>query len=203
MSGSFGGSEAAAPFRLRRRFWKRPRFWLACLLSLTAPRPVFPGDPSEPVTEYQLKAAFLLNFAKFVEWPEGPARQGPIQICVAGKDPFGDLLVDVLRGQSAQGRALAVARPKGPEDFRQCGVLFIAASEKKRQAILQAVRGAPVLTVGETPGFAESGGMVNLVLESKRIRLESNPDEAAQAGLRISSRLLQLTRVVKTAAGGQ
>ncbi len=164
--------------------------------------PASNGEGPEPVTEYQLKAAFLLNVARFVEWPE-PVRDGPIQFCVAGKDPFGDLLPDVLRDQRVQGRPLAAVHPRSPAEMRQCRVLFVSASERKRAGdILKAVRGAPVLTVGETPRFAEDGGMVNMVLDASKIRLESNPDAVAQAGLRISSRLLQLTRVVRAAAGG-
>ena len=154
------------------------------------------GDAS---LEYQVKAAFLYNFAKFVEWPAGKLGDGgsPIAVCVFGRDPFGATLDQTLQGKTANDRTLVVRRATAAADLKRCHILFISSSEKKRMAeTLQSLGGGSVLTVGETEGFTEQGGMVNFTREQNKVRLEINPAAAARAGIRISSQLLKLARVV-------
>jgi hypothetical protein len=164
------------------------------------------ASASEPVPlEYRLKAAFLLNFAKFVEWPGSDRTYGkPFSFCVVGSDGFGPALEDTIAGKELAGRATNVRRLRTHSDAKNCNVLFIAASERGRvQEILQSLAAEPVLTVSEIPRFAERGGMINFVLKDNRIHFEINPQRASRVGLRISSHLLQLASVVATQDGGR
>lgn len=147
--------------------------------------------------EYQIKAAFLYNFVKFVRWEdEGPA-PSPIRICVLGEDPFGPAL-DALRGKTARGRTVAVARVSVSEALRECQVAFISSSERDRvPQIVESLETAGVLTVGETEGFLGAGGVINFVPERNKIRFEINVGAAEKAGLRISSKLLNVAKAVR------
>lgn len=150
-----------------------------------------------PPTEYQVKAAFLYNFGRFVEWPQSAAPASAFTICVLGKDPFGKALDKLIQGKSLQGRKLAARRLERVEDAGDCRILFISPSEDARLTqILAGLRGRSVLTVGEAKRFAERGGMINFRLEAGRVRFEINPEAAAQAGLTISSQLLRLATIV-------
>ncbi|HEU5123058.1 MAG TPA: YfiR family protein [Verrucomicrobiae bacterium] len=146
-------------------------------------------------TEYQLKAAFLFNFAKFVDWPSAAFTNSaaPLVIGVLGQDPFGKDLENTVRNKNISGRSI-VARTVGSiPDARQCHILFISNSESKRlREILEGLRGASVLTVGENEKFFVSGGMVNFVVEGRKIRFQINDAAAKAAGLKISSKLLSL-----------
>ena len=154
-----------------------------------------PGLAADP-EEYQIKAAFLYNFARLVDWPTAPA--GPVVIAILGQDPFGEVLDRAVNGKTIGGRPLIVRRPSRIAELKDCRILFVAASEKKRVApILSAVRGAAVLTVGEFEGFLEEGGGVNFAVENDRVRFDVNLRAARQAGLLISARLLNLARLVK------
>lgn len=166
------------------------------LAVLGTPAAVF-GGPT--LGEYQAKAAFLYNFTKFVEWPPQvfatPA--APLQICVLGDDPFGASL-DALAERSTQGRALVIRRVATPGQGAACQILFIAASEEARlPQLLAALAARPVLTVADVPGFAEAGGMINLSVDESRVRMEINVEAAQRAGLRISSQVLRLARIVR------
>jgi hypothetical protein len=146
--------------------------------------------------EYQVKAAYLYNFAKLVDWP-APAN-GPVVIAVFGRDPFGDVLDRTVQGKTIDGRPLVVERLSNLEQLKGCHILFVSAAEKKRLgAILSAVRGEPVLTVGEFEGFLDAGGKVNFTVEQNRIRFDVNLSAARQVGLRISARVLNLARLVR------
>lgn len=152
---------------------------------------------AQPVSrEYLVKAAFLYNFVKFVEWPSRTA-SGPIVICVAGRNPFGTILADTIRGEIVAGRTLEARVILEPDDA--CHVTFIPAGANAG-AYLRAARGAAILTVGEAPGFIEQGGLIRFYLEGGGVRFEINRDGADRAGLRISSRLLQLARIVPAPA---
>jgi hypothetical protein len=147
--------------------------------------------------EYQLKAAFLYNFVKFVEWPPEAfaGERSPLTICVYGADPFGDTLDGVVRGETLGERSLLVQRPEALDDLRDCHVLFVSRSERQRMPeILSRVEGAPVLTVGDTDGFLRAGGMINFVLEENKVRFLINPEAAGRSSLRISSKLLRLAK---------
>lgn len=150
--------------------------------------------------EYQVKAAFLYNFAKFVEWPPGAFRsaQDPITICVLGPNPFDDSLKEAVRGKTLDGRMFVVRQTLDVQQGTGCHILFVNPSERMRfQSMLEALRTNSVLTVGETPGFAAEGGIVNFKLQGGKVRLEINVDAAERAKLRVSSKLLSLAEIIK------
>jgi hypothetical protein len=140
--------------------------------------------------EYRVKAAYLFNFAKFVEWPAAAAA-GPISICVAGRNVFGDALAETVRGEAVNGRPFAVRVILEPEPG--CHIIFVPQGAAVA-AYLRAARTSPALTVGESADFIEQGGIVNFTLEGANVRFEIDPQAAERVGLRISSRLLRLAR---------
>ena len=149
--------------------------------------------------EYEVKAAFLFNFTKFVEWPPAAFadERSPLKICVLGENPFGKTL-HALIGDEVGGRRLSLTHLENLNNLETCHVLFVSRSERERLGqIVTAVRNAPVLTVGDTPGFIDQGGMINFVLEGSKVRFDINQEAAERAGLKISSRLLALAKHVK------
>ncbi len=147
--------------------------------------------------EYGVKAAFLLNFTKFIEWPPTAFAQpgAPFTICVLGEDPFGRMLDNIVAGETANGRRLVVERLRRPP-VSGCQVLFVARSEKDPAKILQGA-GPGVLTVGETESFLQDGGVIALLLENRRVRFDVNLRAAENSGVTISSKLLNVARSVK------
>jgi hypothetical protein len=173
---------------------------LAALLSSAWP----PLDRAQanPPSEYQLKAAFLFNFAKFVEWPAASFSdpRSPFVICILGADPFGHAMDDALLGKMIGERGVAIERSKELADARHCQMVFVSSSEKSRVAeILDGLKGTSTLVVGETEGFAAAGGMIQFVLEDNRVRFLINTDATDRAGLKVSSKLLSLARLVHDA----
>jgi hypothetical protein len=154
-------------------------------------------NPAQGPSEYQVKAAFLYNFVKFVEWPETPVvQEGAILLCMLGKDPFGGALERVVEGKTVNGRPLVIRRIGDIAAARSCQVLFVSASEAGRVSeITRAVRGWNVLTVSEIDRFSERGGIITFLMEGQKVRFQINPKTAASAGLKISSKLLQLAVV--------
>lgn len=155
----------------------------------------------QEMEEYQVKAAFLYNFAKFVEWPPQAFKtpQDPIAICVLGANPFGAALADLIRGKSIDGRPIVFRLVQEAEEAGACQILFVGASAEKRfRSLWGNLTPAGLLTVGEAPGFTADGGMINFKLDSGRVRFEINLDAAQRAQLHISSKLLSLAQIVKT-----
>lgn len=149
--------------------------------------------------EYQIKAVFLFNFLQFVEWPSTvfAAADTPIRIGVLGDDPFGPALEEAVRDETIDGRRLTVRRSQRIEDMADCQLLFIGKSESRRLAeILSSLEGRPVLTVGEVGGFTRQGGIISFYADGKKVRFEINPATARRCGLKLSSQLLGLGRVV-------
>jgi hypothetical protein len=140
--------------------------------------------------EYRVKAAYLFNFAKFVEWPRDAAA-GPLVICAAGRNVFGDVLDETLRGETINGRAVVARVILEPDPG--CHIVFVPRGAMAA-AYVRAAQAAPILTVGESPDFIGLGGIANFILEGANVRFEMNPAAADRAGLRISSRLLRLAR---------
>jgi hypothetical protein len=157
-------------------------------LSLTLAATVWPAAAQDVTLEYRVKAAYLYNFVKFVDWPAA-ARTGPLTLCVAGRNPFGDVLADTIRGESIDGRPLAtrVVADADPS----CPVVFIPGGVAAGP-FLSAARGTPTLTVGETDSFLMQGGIIAFVADGRTVRFAISTDAAAQAKLTISSRLLRL-----------
>jgi hypothetical protein len=171
------------------------RFLAVVLLAFTA--------LAQTIDEYQVKAAFLYSFAKFVEWPglAFKSDKDPMHICVLGQDPFGSALTEAVEGKTLLGRAFLVADISDTARAADCQILFIGSSERKRlRSIFKAIQTAGVLTVGGTDDFAGQGGIVNFKLEGGRVRLEINVEAAGKAKLRISSKVLNLAQIVKPGA---
>ncbi len=148
-------------------------------------------------SEFQLKAAFIYNFAKFVEWPVEafPASYSPFVIGIIGDNPFDDTLGQTVLNKQINGHPFRVVQFKTLADLKRCHILFIGLSERKRLAeILRSIRGASVLTVSDLDHFLPAGGMIHFLMEGKKVRFEINDAAAKQAGLRISSKLLNLAK---------
>lgn len=153
------------------------------------------------VSEEEIKAAFLFNFAKFVEWPPLHNSASVFVVGVLGRDSFAAALEQIVQGKAINGKPLLVRRLSRPPESRGCHVVFLTGDDKNRpKQLLAAISAEGVLTVGEAEEFAERGGVIGFVKESNRIRFEINLEAASRAGLRVSSRLLQLARVVHTAS---
>jgi hypothetical protein len=153
----------------------------------------------DSLPEYKVKAAYLFNFLKFVEYPPESFADplAPIVIGVVGEDPFGSALPQVVIGKTVQGRDLVIHVYRAGEDLRGAHILFISASERKRlPAILSGLRGSSVLTVSDATGFLDVGGMIQFVNEDQRVRFAINADAAARAKLKMSSKLLSLARAI-------
>jgi hypothetical protein len=149
--------------------------------------------------EYKVKAAYLFNFLKFVEYPPESFADSlaPIVIGVVGEDPFGSALPQVVIGKTVQGRDLVIHVYRTGEDLRGAHILFIGASERKRlPAILSSLRGSSVLTVSDAAGFLEAGGMIQFLNENGRVRFAINVEATNRAKLKMSSKLLSLARLV-------
>ncbi|HYP07489.1 MAG TPA: YfiR family protein, partial [Bryobacteraceae bacterium] len=148
--------------------------------------------------EDEVKAAFLLNFTKFVEWPASAFLDNstPISLCILGEGPVADTLAHLVQDERAHGRAIAVKTVKAPGPSDGCHVLFIARSEKDVRTLLAGVRPG-VLTVGESDSFIAEGGMIKFVVENRRVRFDISQAKAARAMLAVNGRLLNVARVVE------
>ncbi|MES1180225.1 MAG: YfiR family protein [Verrucomicrobiota bacterium] len=175
---------------------KFPPLLAAILLLLQIFVPGFKaGAQDTSPTEYQIKAAFLYNFAKFVEWPPQAfaGDQSPIVIGVLGKNVFDDNLEKIIHGKTVNNHPFLFKEFHAVAEATNCHILFISASEEKRlPKILESLRGASVLTVSETDQFIADGGMIDFVIEDKKIHFQINDEAAKKAGLKISSKLLSL-----------
>jgi hypothetical protein len=142
--------------------------------------------------EYQVKAAFLLNFVKFVEWPASafPEQDSPISICILGADPFGKTLDQLVAGESVNGRKLTVERVKRTPPPKNCQVVFLSKAETLPSW------GPGVLTIGEGDNFVREGGMIGFLIENRRVRFDINQIAAEKAELKLSSKLLSVARSV-------
>ena len=177
-----------------RRAWARIATCILLLAWIPAAAP-----QSEELSEYQLKAAFLYNFAKFVEWPaEAFVDAGaPLRICVLGENPFGNGLVETVQGRKVNGHPLMVAPISETHQAKGCHMLFLSRAERKRMPqVLEVLHNSSTLTVGESDDFVRAGGVINFVLEAGKVRFEVNLRASEQARLKISSKLLSLARAV-------
>jgi len=186
------------------KLWKRlrpaarSRAALRLFLALLLISPGKLGAQSQ-AGEYAVKAAFLFNFAKFIDWPTDSFKNSsdPLTYCVAGDDPFGDSLDQALAGKTIGGHPVRLLRPKKPEDADVCQIIFLASKQEKLSArYLEHVKDHSVLTVGEADDFLRQGGIIRFILEDNRVRFEINLTTAEHAKLKVSSRLLALARNV-------
>ncbi|MGH9748514.1 MAG: YfiR family protein [Candidatus Polarisedimenticolia bacterium] len=171
---------------------------------LAAPPPPIERPAPGAFGQYQVKAAFLFNFMKFVEWPPGaiPTGGAPWTLCLLGHDPFHGALEETVRGRTAGGRACEIRRVAAAAELPGCHLLFASLYEDDTiGAILARVASRPILTAGETDRFEHAGGMIRFVVEGDRVRFVVNAGAARHAGVKISSKLLSLARSVKGLEG--
>ena len=150
--------------------------------------------------EFEVKATYLYNFARFVEWPTtaAVAKSDSFPICVLGQDPFGPALDTIVAGETIGGKAVLAKRVLKPQDAVSCRVLYISLSEETRlREVLAGLDKAAVLTVSDIPQFSQRGGMIQFVQESNKIRFEVNLASAEDAGLTLSSELLKVAVLVR------
>jgi hypothetical protein len=179
----------------------------AAILLATVARAVVPlgteaGGAESPLPEYQVKAACLYNFAKFVDWPPRAFadQKSPIVFGVLGENPFGNTLEGIIKNKTINGRTLMIKRSRRAEDLKDCHILFISHSEEARQAqILKSLEGLSILTVGDTEEFLANGGIINFKMQNNKVRFEVNKVTAERAALKISSELLDLAIAVRAA----
>ena len=155
-------------------------------------------------SDYQVKAAYLYNFGRFIEWPRVvTAKSGPFTVCVLGQDPFGSTLDATMAGETIAGRNVVAKRSSTPEESVNCEILFLSAAEAGRlNKIMEDLDKAAVLTVSDMPQFAQRGGMIQFVLEGNRVRFEVNLTATQHAGLTLSSDLLKVATAVRKNPGG-
>jgi len=156
---------------------------------------------AKPIREYDLKAAFLFNFAQFVEWPPEafPEASTPFVICVLGDDPFGKSLDEIVANEAIRNRKIVVQRHRDVQEISICHILYVGASETPRVShILPALLERHILTVGETDFFTTHSGIIQFRLSENRLRLRINVEAARMAKLSISSQLLRQAEIVET-----
>lgn len=154
---------------------------------------------TQPSLEYQVKAAYLLNFTRYVEWPAESfeAPEAPVSICVLGRDPFGRVLDATVLGRTTHGRPVAIRRVRSDGEAATCHLVFISRETWRAQRdLLGRLRTLGVLTVGESPEFAREGGVIGFTIQDESVRFVVNAKARDRAGLRISSRMLSLAAAV-------
>jgi hypothetical protein len=189
-------ASAAAPGMPSRRLARLLLF--VAVLSTACLRPVH----AQSLTEYEIKAAFIYNFAKFVQWPASAFAQpqSPLILCLIGKDVFGSAL-DTIDHKLAQGHELQVRRQVRLEEVKSCHILFVSESERSKLALIfHAVAGASILTISDLDRFAEAGGIIGLYKVDNQLQFAINLEAARSAGLQINSQLLKLARIVQRSA---
>ncbi|TAK06616.1 MAG: YfiR family protein, partial [Candidatus Manganitrophaceae bacterium] len=177
-----------------------PRIFIFLITLLLCAEAALPPAQAQPgsASEYQVKAAFLYNFAKFVEWPpEALPDDRPFVIGILGQDPFDGLIDEAVAGKTVRDRRIVVKRYSKMEDTIESQILYIGASEGENAIrIAKRIGRAPILTVSDADRFAEQGGMVQLMVEQNRVRFAINVAAVERAGLKPSSQLLKLARIV-------
>jgi hypothetical protein len=190
------------------------KFAVLALAFFATPIALKANDDSTVSREYQIKAAFLYNFTKFVDWPKEKVTDSntPLTIGIIGKDPFGSAF-DPVEDKDTKARKVIIQRFEGfveleksgkkkkdqphpkSQDIQKCHLLFICPSESERIAdIIASVKDHSVLTVGDVKGFLEAGGVTNFIVEEQKVRFEINVTTAKQAKLEIRSKLLRLAK---------
>lgn len=180
--------------RLSKGKWWRWGWLIA--MGLSASGLGYPEGGGPP--EYQVKAAFVFNFAKYVDWPPEsfPSKDSPMTLCIIGRDPFGAALGSI-EGRNVHGRPLRIRRNVAAEDAGGCNIAYLSESEERRVAgILKAIGTQPVLTMSDLEGFAEAGGAVGLFVAEERLQFDANFTALQRANLKASAQALKLARTV-------
>ena len=185
--------------RIRVR-WRLRLAALICLILAAGLFPRVASSQTDPAPgaplEYRLKAVFLLDFTKFIDWPPGTlgAPDSPFSICVLGNNPFGNELDRVVNGEVVYGRKAAVRKIASPQAPGSCQIVFVGLQDETSELLAQLGRG--VLTVGEGGEFIRGGGMISFVVENHRVRFDINQAAAERAGFKLSSKLLSVAKSV-------
>jgi hypothetical protein len=170
----------------------------SCIIALGV---LFSADArAQMADQYRVKAAFLYNFSKFVEWPPQSFKSlsSPFVIGVLGKNPFGRALTEVIAGRTFSGRPLQMREVTDAQQAADCQIVFVSSSERKRlKALFDALDSCGVLTVGEAENFTTEGGIINFKIEGGSVRLQINLVAARKQQLRISAKLLSLAEIVE------
>lgn len=188
----------AAVRAVARRVRRAAMLLAAC--SLLAGQLPLNGDPSEGTSGYPVKLGFLYQFALFVQWPADSfnSATAPLVVCVVGQDPFDAELEEQFEGRTVEKHHMLIRRAKNTDDLKACHMVFVPAPESRQTAkVIASLQGTTVLTVGETEGFAERGGIINFTIYENRLHFEINLDAVRQTRLTISSRVLALARIVR------
>lgn len=177
---------------------------LACICIALTPGAI--ATAQAQAQEYALKAAFLYKFGLYIEWPSSAfsSPTSPINLCVAGEDPFGKSLDKVVAGERINGRNVVIRRLQTAGRDSGCHILYIGGSDaQRREQIVEAVRGSSVLTVSDARGSTSGAGIIDFVIKDNRVRFDIDDEAAAQNGLAISSKLLSLALNVKRRASSK
>ncbi len=186
---------------LRRSLWRRASGVLLALIWMVGAASARDAAEAERPSQEDVEAAYLYNFGKFVRWPQ-VAAQGPLTICVAGRDSMSQEIARLVTGETIDGRPLVVRSPDSAERVDGCSILFIGAPQSDRVAdFLSAASGKPVLTVGDTPDFLVRGGMIQFVLVEDHVRFSVNLAAATHSNLQLSSELLKVALAVQGQPG--
>ncbi|MBF0188734.1 MAG: YfiR family protein [Magnetococcales bacterium] len=167
---------------------------LALLLSFLVVSPLHAGSSKE----LRLQVAYLYNFTKFVTWPSGafPSSDAPFRLCILGRDPF-ERFVNILKKKKVKGRPITIDRLSADAALTGCHIAFISPDDGSLWlADVQRDSTQPTLIVGDTPGFASRGGMINFIRQGNKLRFEVNREAVKRAGLKVSSTMLQIGRIV-------
>jgi hypothetical protein len=207
LQGQYGGGFSwwwhFAPRLNSCRIRRASFFIVACWFLLN---PLNSLSVNEESLEYPLKLAFLYNFTKFVEWPSDSFRVpgASLAICVIGNDPFSPDLEAELRTRRVGSHPVEIKTLKSSDELSVCHMVFVPVTEKSQAArIVSGLKGSSTLTVGEIEGFAVQGGIINLTIEENKLHFEVNPLAAERAGLKISSKLLNMATIVKDQDDGK
>ncbi len=173
---------------------------MSAILFLAIPSDLLAGNAgldSPTVTEYEVKAAYVYYFAKFIEWPQTafPAQSAPVTIGIIGDDEFGAMLGNIVKNKTIQEHPIAVRLLKWPADLQTCHMVYISSSEQKRlRQIVESMHERSVLTITEAELDSQEKGIVNLFIEGGKVQFEVDISAAEKAHLHISSKLLRLAR---------
>lgn len=155
------------------------------------------GALAQAVSEHAVKAGFVFNFIKFTQWPAGAAAHAPLRLCSTGAQALQGQL-ELLQGRAVGSRVLEIVSDVSATNVRQCDVLFLTEGDADRlHTLLHSLGHAPVLTVGDLPGFVQAGGMIGLRIEASRVRFDVNLVAAQRAGLQPNSQMLKLAGKVQ------
>ena len=201
----FAGQIFTGRLALKDKAWRLGRLTIVGAICALLAAPNLQGQQGTP-SEYEVKATYLYNFARFTEWPPKDAgvKDNSFAVCVLGRDPFGPILETILAGEAIDGKHMVHRRISAVEDAGNCRIVFISSSEESRLKETLAVLGkTSALTVSDISDFSVRGGMIQFVVEQNKVRFEVNLETAGKAGLVLSSELLKVAVRVRNSQSGE